>query len=128
PIRPSEPPSPPSPPVVPPSAPPAMPSVGSQRPAEGSPGSPVPAGTIVGRIGGRQPGLLVVILGPDSLLREAGRVATGPDASYRFEKLPPGRYRVLPMTLKGEPAATTPAYRMVVLTPDHGVACDFTVP
>lgn len=72
----------------------------------------------------------IVILGPDSLVKEAARLR--PDtkdaaATFLGKGLPAGRYRVVPMGKGGAGLACRPPYAAVTIGPDAGARVEFTV-
>ena len=136
PSAPAQPPAqpPPSQPAPPPSATaPAQPppsEVISEATITPVPASPeAGAGTISGTIANpRAVPLEVVVLGPDSLLREAARVSVASGGAWRAEGLLPGRYRVVLQGPGGAPVAAEPPFRTVVLTAEHGAWAEFMLP
>jgi hypothetical protein len=63
----------------------------------------------------------VVILGPDSLLKQFARVKVAPSsgsASFTIENVPPGRYAVTPMGVHNASLSARPATVRVVVSGD----------
>ena len=53
----------------------------------------------------------VVLYGPDSITKEKGRVAPGPDGSFAFDLPPRGRYRILLAPKSGFTLVTRPVFQ-----------------
>jgi len=58
----------------------------------------------------------VVILGPDSIMREAGRVTPAPDGSWEIHGLAPGRYRIQLDGGGGRVLVSDPPFQLVDVT------------
>ena len=94
--------------------------------------APAPAGaTIEGQLGGRAELVAeIVILGPDSALKQFSRVkpiVEGGTGSYQVSGVPPGRYHVMPMGKGGASLKSRPAIVTVSVTSGAGARADFTI-
>jgi len=69
----------------------------------------------------------VVALGPDSLLREAARVAPGDDRRWVIRGLAPGRYRIQLDGGGTRALITQPPFRHVEVTDEETIVVDFRV-
>ncbi len=122
---------------IPPPEPEAVPPPPLERqappapePIAPEPASPEPASTIRGRIAGpaRSEVSAVVLYGPDSLLREAARVAPAPDGSWSAGPLPAGSYRVVLDAGGSRTVVSEPPFARVVVPEGAGaVAPELTV-
>jgi hypothetical protein len=121
----------------PPRAPPEpAPSPGPEPPAQGGPPPTIPApaanparepagqpatsgdGILRGRLtGAALEGLVVVLWGPDHILREARRAAPAADGLWEARGLAPGRYRVTVEGGGGRVPTTEPGFRIVQVDP-----------
>jgi hypothetical protein len=85
------------------------------------------AGTITGRLDLVEE---VVVLGPDSLLRQFARVkltTSAGRASFQVGSVPPGRYAVTPMGARGASLSARPAAARVIVTAEVGARADFEI-
>lgn len=110
------------PPPPPPVSPPATPPVESKE----APKDAAPAtgpGTVRGTVTGPAASLVVAVLlmGPDSVLREAARVAPDATGAFTFEGLEPGRYRVVADGGGKKALVSEPSFVTIVVTPGSAV-------
>jgi len=86
--------------------------------------TPLPPGSLAGTIAGEARGSVdyVLALGPDNVLREAGRVRPAPDGTYRFDGLEPGTYRIVAAGPGGRVIICKPPYLTVRLDGSQPVA------
>jgi hypothetical protein len=111
----------------PPASPPlAVPDGGSKESQ-----APAPGASIVGEITGRADLVEeVVILGPDSLLKQFARVKPareGGTARFLASSVPPGGYFVVPMGKRGASLASRPGMSKVQVTAGSGARADFAI-
>jgi hypothetical protein len=88
------------------------------RPAPADPAKPAkPAPQLRGRITGPVAASVeaVVLLGPNTILREAARTRPAADGTWSFERLAPGRYRVQLSGGGSRQIVSDPAFRTVVV-------------
>jgi hypothetical protein len=90
-----------------------------ERPEDPQPAPPAVEPTAGAVLHGRVTGpaasavVSVVVLGPDSVVREARRVAPGPDGRFRVGDLAPGRYRVVVDAGGSRVLVTRPPFHVV---------------
>jgi hypothetical protein len=108
-----------------PSEPPSAP----EPPPETDRREETPPAQVRGRIDGPAVSRVafVIVLGPDSLLREAARVRPDPDGSYRVGGLPPGRYAIQLDGGGKHVLVTEPRIRVLRITDDSAAVADFHV-
>jgi hypothetical protein len=94
---------------------PAAPEAPKSRPAEAK---------VWGRITGPAAGqvVAVLVLGPDSILREAARVAPGPDGVWSVPSLPPGTYRIQVDGGGTRALVSDPSFRIVKVVGEEPVS------
>jgi len=83
-----------------------------RRSEQAAPPSQLPAGSVVGHVGG--PGVRFVVsivaFGPDNILKEGARANPGPDGSWRLTGLAPGSYRIVADGAAGRVLLCQPPY------------------
>jgi hypothetical protein len=96
-------------------------------------------GSIAGRITGRLDLVSeVVVLGPDSLMKQFARVKVAASggtptplgagvATFDLGSVPPGRYVVTPMGVGGASLSARPSAARVVVTAEAGARADFEI-
>ncbi|HZM70887.1 MAG TPA: hypothetical protein VFB95_11050 [Candidatus Cryosericum sp.] len=104
----------------------AAPSVASSEvpapstPAPPEPGPPEPA-TLSGRIkGDRSRVEAIVLYGPNSIVKEFGRVRPAADGAWKAALPPPGIYRLVPVAGAPTPLPASPAFLTVKVAVDEG--------
>src|SRR5262245_25750855 len=69
----------------------------------------------------------VVLYGPDSITREKGRIAPGPDGSFAFDLPPRGKYRILLAARPGFTLVTRPVFQTLDVGEYGFFGVDFNV-
>jgi hypothetical protein len=64
---------------------------------------------------------VVVVYGPDSIIREEARVRPDPAGMWQVVVSRPGRYRIVPLGPSGNPLQSNPNFRSAELSPGQGV-------
>jgi len=89
---------------------------------------PGPGSGLAGRITGRTELVkAVVIYGPDSIIRERGRVVPESDGSWRAPLPPPGSYRVVPVGEGARPLRSEPHFQTVRVGDGARTDIDFRI-
>ena len=89
----------------------------------------VARGVLKGRVSGAHDRVEVLVLyGPDSLIREMARVRPGPDGSWSTPVPPPGTYRLVPAGKSSLPVPSTPNFHTITVREGwQGANLDFFV-
>ncbi len=123
---PGPPPPEPPPPVPDPSPPPPMPTPTPPPPMP--PPTPGAGPGLSGRITGRTDLVQVVLIfGPDSIIREQARIAPEADGTWRAPLPPPGTYRVVPVGAGARPLRSEPHFQTVQVRDGGREDLDFRI-